>query len=126
MIIKLDIKPLSVNQVWRGRRFKTPEYKQYEKDVSLLLCSQRLLYKNSSLKEDNKYYFEVSYIFYLRNFHCFDIDNCIKPLQDILVKNGIIPDDRRIVKFTAQKIPSKIDRIEIGIKVIEDLQKEGI
>lgn len=33
----INIKPLSVNAAWRGRRFKTPTYKQYERDVLLLL-----------------------------------------------------------------------------------------
>ena len=27
---KIQIKPLSVNQAWQGKRFKTPEYKTYE------------------------------------------------------------------------------------------------
>jgi len=35
--MKLDIKPLSVNQVWQGKRFKTPTYKKYERDVLLML-----------------------------------------------------------------------------------------
>ena len=29
----VHIKPLSVNQAWKGRRFKTNDYKQYEKDL---------------------------------------------------------------------------------------------
>ena len=35
MIVK--IKPLSVNKAWQGKRFKTPEYKQYERAVLLML-----------------------------------------------------------------------------------------
>jgi hypothetical protein len=35
----IKIKPLSVNKAWQGKRFKTNEYKQYEKEVSLLLPS---------------------------------------------------------------------------------------
>ena len=34
---KLDIKPLSVNQAWQGRRFKTPKYKKYINDVLMIL-----------------------------------------------------------------------------------------
>ena len=33
----MNIKPLSVNACYRGRRFKTPAYKQYERDVSIQL-----------------------------------------------------------------------------------------
>ena len=35
--MRIDIKPLSVNQVWQGRRFKTPIYKKYEKELTLML-----------------------------------------------------------------------------------------
>jgi len=29
--VKINIKPLSVNQCWQGKRFKTPLYKKFEK-----------------------------------------------------------------------------------------------
>ncbi len=35
--IKIQIKPLSVNQAWQGKRFKTVAYKAYEKQLLLLL-----------------------------------------------------------------------------------------
>ena len=31
----VNIKPLSVNQAWAGRRFKTPKYKAFEKEMLL-------------------------------------------------------------------------------------------
>lgn len=34
---KVYIKPLSVNEAWQGRRFKTKEYKAYEQEVLLKL-----------------------------------------------------------------------------------------
>lgn len=36
-MIKLDIKPLSVNQAWQGKRFKTKKYDKYIRDVLLIL-----------------------------------------------------------------------------------------
>jgi len=36
-LMRLDIKPLSVNGAWKGRRFKTDEYKQYIDDILILL-----------------------------------------------------------------------------------------
>jgi len=33
----VKIKPLSVNEAWRGRRFKTDKYNLYERDCLLLL-----------------------------------------------------------------------------------------
>ena len=35
--MRLNIKPLSVNGAWKGRRFKTDEYKKYIKDILLIL-----------------------------------------------------------------------------------------
>ena len=34
---KIDIKPLSVNDAWQGKRFKTREYTGYEKEMLLKL-----------------------------------------------------------------------------------------
>lgn len=50
-----------------------------------------------------------------------DIDNLIKPLQDILVKNGIIEDDRKILSFNAKKFKSDKDYIEITINELKRL-----
>jgi len=35
--MKLDIKPLSVNEAWKGRRFKTKKYDKYISDVLTIL-----------------------------------------------------------------------------------------
>tara|TARA_R110000822_G_scaffold95314_5_gene218053 strand:+ start:4200 stop:4523 length:324 start_codon:yes stop_codon:yes gene_type:complete len=35
--MRLDIKPLSVNEAWQGRRFKTDKYKKYISDVLKIL-----------------------------------------------------------------------------------------
>jgi len=34
---KVSIKPLSVNNAWQGRRFKTKEYKIFRETLALLL-----------------------------------------------------------------------------------------
>lgn len=36
-MIKVDIKPLSVNRAWKGRRFRTDEYKKYSVDLCRIL-----------------------------------------------------------------------------------------
>lgn len=41
-MIKIDIKPLSVNQAWKGMRFRTDKYKKYCLDVSFLLPCLKL------------------------------------------------------------------------------------
>ena len=73
MIIK--IKPLSVNEVWQGKRFKTTAYKSYEKSLLLLLPNFEIP------KGKLKIYFEFGF----SNSQS-DIDNPIKPILDILQK----------------------------------------
>jgi Holliday junction resolvase RusA-like endonuclease len=110
-MIKLEIKPLSVNAAWQGRRFKTPEYKHFENDVSLLIMAQKPgKFIDTAV--------EVSYEFHIKNYLKTDVDNLVKPLQDVLVKKGIISDDRFIKKITAEKFKSSEDFINISIKEV--------
>lgn len=109
MEIEIPIKSLSVNEAWAGRRFKSKKYKQFEIDVSKLL-------KNSKpLKGE----IEIHYTFYIKNYGMTDIDNLIKPIQDIIVKKGYIEDDRKIVWLSAEKIKSKDEKIIIEIRTYE-------
>jgi len=71
----LPIKPLSVNEAWQGRRFKTPAYTRYERDVSYLLPALQI--PEGPL--------EIEYEFGLSNTLA-DLDNPVKPFQDILQK----------------------------------------
>lgn len=84
-------KPLSVNQCWQGKRFKTPAYKKYERDMLLMLPALEL--PEGDL--------EVIYEFGMSNSQA-DWDNPIKPFQDILQKKYLF-DDSRIKKATVIK-----------------------
>lgn len=75
MKLRVKIKPLSVNECWQGRRFKTAAYKAYEKE---------LLYILPTLSVPKPPY-RVTYEFGMSNVQS-DYDNPIKPLQDILQK----------------------------------------
>ena len=66
--MRINIKPISVNTCWRGRRFKTPEYKVYEEE---------LLYKLPRMDIDSNNPLEVNVIFGISKAS--DIDNPIKP-----------------------------------------------
>lgn len=72
---RIDIKPLTVNQVWRGRRFKTPAYTDYENNLFLLLPKI----------EVPKGKLELTLIFGFSN-KASDIDNPVKPILDVLQK----------------------------------------
>lgn len=73
--VKLDIKPLSVNAAWCGKRFKTPAYSQYEKAVLKILPEMQL--------PDPPY--KLSFVFGFSN-KASDLDNPVKMIQDILSK----------------------------------------
>lgn len=105
MKINIPLKPLSINACWQGKRFKTKECKQYDRDLQLLL---------PKIKIEAQFY-EVRYKFYIKTFASSDLDNLVKVLQDNLVKKGIISDDRYIVKMIVEKVKSDIDKIEIEI-----------
>lgn len=73
--MKINIKPLSVNQAWQGKRFKTKLYSAFE---------QEFLLKLRPLKLPEPPY-SVYYEFGLSNVLS-DWDNPIKPAQDVLQK----------------------------------------
>lgn len=108
-ILLCDINPLSINKAFQGRRFKTKFAKEYE----------RLLFTALPKEEMIKGKVEITYHFYLKHHALTDYDNCIKILQDILVKKGYIEDDRKIYKATIYKIPAKQDSIGIIIKELK-------
>lgn len=101
----LELKPLSVNEAWQGRRYKTIAYKMFEEDALKLLRH----------KDKIEGEVEVYYTFGLKNYGITDVDNLIKPLQDILVKAGYIEDDRKVVKVTAMK--KRADEDFIGFSI---------
>jgi len=72
--MKIDIKPLSVNKVWQGRRFKTSIYKVYEEELYYLLPGMEF-------GDEIKLRIEFGF----SNMRM-DIDNPVKPLLDVMQK----------------------------------------
>lgn len=72
---RVNIKPLSVNEAWKGSRFKTDDYKAYEKELLWLLQPMELPEKP----------YKITFVFGFSN-KASDWDNPVKPLQDILQK----------------------------------------
>ena len=73
--MRINIKPLSVNVAWQGKRFKSDEYKVYEQLLNILL--PKIEIPEGKLK--------VYYKFGLSSKNA-DGDNCIKQFQDIIAK----------------------------------------
>jgi len=93
LIVK--VKPLSVNQVWQGKRFKTQAYKQYEKEVLLNLKPMNV--------EGGKLSLFLRFGLSSKNA---DIDNPVKPFVDCLQKRYGF-NDRHIYKLTVEKVDVK-------------------
>ncbi len=74
-MIRINHKPMTVNQAWQGKRFKTEEYKNYSKILMLKFLPQTIELP------------EPPYLVYY-NFGfsspLSDWDNPIKPFQDII------------------------------------------
>ncbi len=94
MIINLNIKPLSVNKAWQGKRFKTPEYKKYEIQVLRLL-------PNIEIKEFKR--LKITYGF---SNMMSDIDNPTKLVLDLLQKKYNV-NDRDLIYLVLHKEKTK-------------------
>jgi Holliday junction resolvase RusA-like endonuclease len=90
--IQIHIKPLSVNDAWQGKRYKTPAYKAYEQELLLRLPNDYEVPVEGDL--------EINFEFGLNTLA--DWDNPIKPLQDVIAKKYGF-NDRRILKGTVIK-----------------------
>jgi len=106
MKLKINIKPISINIAFQGRRFKTKKAKDFEQELFYILPKKNMI----------KGWVEINYKLYLKNWKMTDGDNCIKIMQDTLVKKGYIEDDRKIMRYVIEKIPSEKDRVEVEIK----------
>ena len=94
---RINIKPLSVNEAWKGRRFRTDQYKAYQQHCSLIL-PRKIDVPEGKLK--------LTLIFGLSNMGA-DYDNPIKPFQDIIsAKYGF--NDNRIYAGYQEKV--KVDK----------------
>jgi len=110
--MKINIKPLSVNKCWQGRRFKTNDYKVYEKELLYLLPNSISINKQSHIL----LCIELGLSNKLQ-----DIDNVLKPFLDILQKKYDF-NDNMIYSILIEKkiVPKEDEYIDFEIK-----QKNG-
>lgn len=88
---KVNIKPLSVNEAWQGRRFKTKAYREYTKVLITLLPSIEI--PNPPFKIDLIFGFSNSLS---------DLDNPVKGVMDIMQKRYNF-NDRDVYEMTIKK-----------------------
>lgn len=106
MKIELKVKPLSVNQAWQGRRFKTDTYKEYEKTILFLLPKTRIKFADM---------LRIEFHFGFSNLAS-DLDNPVKPLLDILQKKyGFNDRDVFELNVRKNKVGKGDEFINIGI-----------
>ena len=73
---KLQEKPLSINEAFQGRRFKTPAYKAYEETILFMMPRAKI---------DPKQMLRIEFFFGFSN-KASDLDNPVKLLLDIAQK----------------------------------------
>jgi len=94
-MVRVDIKPLSVNECWRGKRFKTAKYKAYEKEMLFTLPKLKLPEPPYSV------YYEFGF-----SSASSDLDNPVKPLQDVLQKKYGF-NDKHIYEMLVRRVKVK-------------------
>lgn len=106
--MKVKIKPLSVNQAWQGKRYKTPKYKAWEKELLLKLKPCKI-----DLKARLSVFIEFGYSSSLS-----DIDNGLKPFLDVLQKKYKF-NDRNIYSLEVRKTIVKKGSEFIKFNILE-------
>jgi Holliday junction resolvase RusA-like endonuclease len=92
-MIRINEEPISVNKVWKGRRFKTDYYKNFERKLMYILPKSFILPEPP---------FEIFLRFGFSNMAS-DFDNPVKPIIDILQKKYKF-NDKLIMKATIEKV----------------------
>lgn len=107
--MRVDIKPLSVNEAWQGRRFKTPKYNKYIADMLTILPKVDV--------PDGHLELEITFGLSSR---AADIDNPVKCFVDCLQKKYKF-DDKMIYRLIVNKEITKKSKefIEFEIKGID-------
>jgi Holliday junction resolvase RusA-like endonuclease len=104
--VRINIKPLSVNLAWQGRRYKTKEYKTYENNLLLML--PKLKIPKTKLK--------IFLVYGLT--HVADLDNPTKLILDIFQKKYHF-DDNMIYELNIKKVLVKSGHEFLEFKIHE-------
>ena len=106
IVFKLNEKPLSINEAFQGRRFKTPAYKSYEEFILLSMPKAKI---------ETEQMLRIEFFFGFSN-KASDLDNPVKLLLDIAQKKYGF-NDKNVFELNVRKcIVKKGDEfIQMGI-----------
>lgn len=108
--VRINIKPMTVNQCWRGgKRFKTDQYKAYIDDVLLQLRPREIPEGRLNLTIEAGFSNKGA-----------DLDNIAKPFIDILQKKYGF-NDNRIYKLTLIKEIVKKGEEYIAFQILGEI-----
>lgn len=103
---QVNVKPLSVNKAYQGRRFKTLDYKVFEQELRLVL-------PNALIVPDGP--LSIEFEFGLSNMGG-DWDNPIKTAQDVISAKYDF-NDNRIIRGSATKVKVEKGKEYIKFKI---------
>ena len=89
-MIRIDLKPMSVNHAWQGKQYRTKAYLDYTRKLFIML--PKLIIPKTKL--------QIHFIFGISSNS--DIDNPLKCLIDIFQKKYHF-NDKDIMKLTVEK-----------------------
>lgn len=103
---KLNEKPLSVNEAWQGKRFKTPIYKSYEEAILLTMPKGKV---------DSEEMLRIEFFFGFSN-KASDLDNPVKLLLDLAQKKYCF-NDKNVFELNVRKciVKKGEEFIQMGI-----------
>ncbi len=103
---KLNEKPLSVNEAWQGKRFKTPLYKSYEQTILLQMPKGKI---------EPEQILRIEFFFGFSN-KASDLDNPVKLLLDIAQKKYGF-NDKNVFELNVRKciVKKGEEFIQMGI-----------
>ena len=98
--IEIPVKPLSVNEAWKGRRYKSASYSRFE----ILLYAKLLHTVRPNIPDGD---LEIHFVWGFSRFRQSDYDNPIKTAQDVICR-WLKIDDSRFVSGSQLKV--KVDK----------------
>lgn len=114
-MIRLALSPISVNRIWRGKRWMSKAGAQFKKDCALLLAA-----KGDQIRAMRG---DMSIHFHFGLVRDMDTSNCIKLVEDCIAEHLGVNDSRfRGLTATKSKVRKGHEFIDIAITEYDEAQ----